>query len=66
MRNYTFVTNYLESDNWVQFYCEQVLIWEAEIAWQWVEPVSDAITNNEMSSVEIEFVTDDEMADYSN
>ncbi len=65
MLNYKFTTNNLGSDNWVQLYCEQELIWESEIAWKWIEPVSEELKDKGMT-VEIEYVTDDEMSDYSN
>jgi hypothetical protein len=65
MLNYVFVTNSLESDNWVQLYCDGELIWESEIAWRYIEPVSDELADKALSHVEIEYITDDEMADYS-
>jgi hypothetical protein len=41
------------------------LIWESEIAWRYIEPVSDELADKALSHVEIEYITDDEMADYS-
>jgi hypothetical protein len=66
MLNYVFVTNNLGSDNWVQLYCDGELIWENSISWNWVEPVAEELSNKALSHVEIEYITDDEMADYSN
>ena len=63
--NYVFVTNSLESDNWVQLYCDDELIWESDIAWEYVEPVAEELANKALTTVEIEYVTDDEIADYS-
>ena len=63
--NYVFVTNSLESDNWVQLYCDSELIWESDIAWEYVEPVAEELANKALTTVEIEYVTDDEIADYS-
>jgi hypothetical protein len=65
MLKYVFVTNSLESDNWVQLYCDGELIWESEIAWSYIEPVAEDLANKALSNVEIEYVTDDEIADYS-
>jgi hypothetical protein len=66
MLNYVFVTNSLESDDWVQLYCDGELIWENSIAWSYIEPVAEDLANKALSHVEIEYITDDEMADYSN
>jgi hypothetical protein len=66
MLNYVFVTNSLESDNWVQLYCDGELIWESEMPWNWVEPVAEELANKALSYVEIEYVTDEEMAEYAN
>ena len=66
MLNYVFVTNLLGSDNWVQLYCDGALFWESEIAWNWVEPVAEELANKALSCVEIEYVTDEEMAEYAN
>ena len=63
--NYVFVTNSLESDNWVQLYCDSELIWESDIAWEYVEEVAEELANKALTTVEIEYVTDDEIADYS-
>ena len=63
--NYVFVTNSLESDNWVQLYCDSELIWESDIAWEYVEAVAEELANKALTTVEIEYVTDDEIADYS-
>jgi hypothetical protein len=63
--NYVFVTNSLESDNWVQLYCDSELIWESDIAWKYVEEVAEELANKALTTVEIEYVTDDEIADYS-
>ena len=63
--NYVFVTNSLESDNWVQLYFDSELIWESDIAWEYVEPVAEELANKALCNVEVEYVTDDEIADYS-
>ena len=63
--NYVFVTNSLESDNWVQLYCDGELIWESEISWRYVEEVAEELANKALTTVEVEYITDDEMADYS-
>ena len=65
MLNYVFVTNNLGSDNWVQLYCDNYLIWENSIAWSYVEPVAEELATKALTTVEIEYVTDDEIADYS-
>ena len=65
MLNYVFVTNLLESDNWVQLYCEGELIWESDLSWRYVEEVAEELANKALTTVEVEYVTDDEIADYS-
>jgi hypothetical protein len=42
------------------------MIWENSIAWSYIEPVAEDLANKALSHVEIEYITDDEMADYSN
>ena len=63
--NYVFVTNLLESDNWVQLYCEGELIWESDLSWRYVEEVAEELADKDFAHVEVEYVTDDEIADYS-
>jgi hypothetical protein len=66
MLNYVFVTNSLESDNWVQLWCDGELLWEDAISWSYIEPVAEELANKALSYVEIEYITDDEMSEYSN
>ena len=65
MRKLVFVTNKIGSDNWVQLYFNDELISELAFPWSSLEPLAEEIIKNGML-VEIEYVTDDEMADYSN
>ena len=63
--NYVFVTNSIESDNWVQLYCGDELIWESDLSWSYVEEVAEELANRALTTVEVEYVTDDEMSDYT-
>ena len=62
--DYVFVTNNLGSDNWVQLYCDSELIWESDLAWKYVEEVAEELADKDFAHVEVEYITDEEMADY--
>jgi hypothetical protein len=62
--DYVFVTNNLGSDNWVQLYCDGELIWESDLAWKYVEEVAEELADKDFARVEVEYITDEEMADY--
>lgn len=64
MSKVTFVTNALGSDDWLQIYLDDILVWERSMDSIAVESLAEFVRKTG-SPVEIEYVTDDEMEESS-
>ena len=63
MNKILFVTNAIGSDNWVQIFLNGGLVYEGESNSDKIETFAEAL--HEGFEIEIEYVTDEEMAEYS-
>lgn len=64
MNKILFVTNVLGSDNWVQIFLGDTLTYNGEGRAESIESFADALRDGGFT-VEIEYVTDEEMAEYA-
>ena len=64
MNKIVFVTNALGSDDWVQIYLGDMLTWDGQGRSESIESFADALRDGGFD-VEIEYVTDEEMAEYA-